>query len=80
MAVLKQDKRMIELLLDHGADVNCKEQVFVNFENFYEHGVHHADDIFFLDKAQYLHYWPCLHQSFVDKRKLTLGASLGYCV
>jgi hypothetical protein len=57
MAVLKQDKRMIELLLDHGADVNCKEQVFVNFENFRERGVESADDIFFLDQAKCLHYW-----------------------
>jgi hypothetical protein len=57
MAVLNQDKRMIELLLDHGADVNCTEQVFVNFEKFYEHGIENMEDIFFLDKAKCLHYW-----------------------
>ncbi len=57
MAVLKRNRRMIELLLDHGADVNCKEQVFVNFENFHERGIESAEDIFFLDKSKCLHYW-----------------------
>jgi hypothetical protein len=57
IAVLKQCKPMIELLLQHGADANLTEQVFVDMQAFSEYGFQNADEIFFLDQGKCTHYW-----------------------
>jgi len=57
IAVLKQCKPMIELLLQHGADPNLTEQVFVAMRAFRKCGFRNADDIFFLDTDKCMHYW-----------------------
>jgi hypothetical protein len=57
IAVLKRCKPMIELLLQHGADVNLPEQVFVDMQAFSEYGFQNADEIFFLDKGKCMQYW-----------------------
>lgn len=57
MAILKQDKEMVQLLLDHDAYVNEPEQVWVDWEEFENCGKEDIEDIYFLNEEQLTRYW-----------------------
>jgi len=55
MAVLRQDAAMVELLIDHGADVNLAEFLEVEGDDFA--GADSPSDYFFVTDAVLAHYW-----------------------
>lgn len=55
IAVLRQDAAMVELLVDHGADVNLAEFLEVLGDDFA--GAERPSDYFFVTDAVLAHYW-----------------------
>ena len=51
-AILSQNKPMVELLIEHGADVNQPEDVWLSQDMFDGY-----ETLFFLSEEQCLHYW-----------------------
>ena len=52
-AILSQNKPMVELLIEHGADVNQPEEVWLS-QDLLNYG---CETLFFLSEEQCLHYW-----------------------
>ena len=51
IAIVKQSKAMVELLLDYNADPNQPEQVFISSEDFVNGGFENRDHIFFPSRS-----------------------------